>query len=117
MRSPLLFGAALPPPVVRYWKAAPLPGVTHINAKRELAASDSRSMTPALVHSLVFVTLETWTVTSPSPVRVRYTKRNSSAVLQISAPDARTVNEVPLTLFEPAAATAPMSAPVQSGEV
>jgi hypothetical protein len=35
----------------------------------------------------------------------------------MSAPEARTVKAVPFTLFEPAAATAPMSAPVQVGEV
>ena len=54
----------LPPPLTRRrWKATPRSGVTTIIACRELFATLSRIMTPALAHGSVF-----WTETTRATI-------------------------------------------------
>ena len=57
-----------PPVAVRRWKAVPWPSVAIIIACVELALSDSRIMTPALVQAFVFCSLATRAMMSPSPL-------------------------------------------------
>jgi hypothetical protein len=116
--TPVPSGPAPDPATVRCWSAMPFEGVTSMNAKRAFAASVSRSITPALVQALVLVRLATRAVISPSPFRTLCAKKNSSLVPQMSAPDPLTVKApVPPAVREPAAATAPISAPVSVTEV
>ena len=69
----------VPPVAVRRWKASPFAALTNIEACRAFAASDSRIITPALVHASTPWMPSTRAMISPSPVRARYAKRNSSS--------------------------------------
>ena len=58
----------MPPVAERRWNDEPLPAETSMNPCAELAVSESRNITPALAHELVFVTLATCATMEPSPV-------------------------------------------------
>jgi len=64
----LKYPSAAPPVVSRCRYTVPLETDTVIAASRELAASDSRIITPALAHPLVLEMLATRAVIVPSPV-------------------------------------------------
>src|SRR5918911_475882 len=81
----------VPPVDVRRWNTRPFAAETNIDAWRAFAASDSRNMTPAFVHTSTFCTDATRAVMSPSPVMGWYTKLNASAAPQMSAPAPATV--------------------------
>src|SRR5687768_4039498 len=56
-----------PPLLMRYWNDAPLPAPRNIVPWRELAASDSRTIKPTLLHTWALVRFVTRAVIWPSP--------------------------------------------------
>src|SRR5688572_24812308 len=76
---------------VRRWNVTPFPAETRAAALRDPTASDSRIMTPPLDHASVYCTLPTRATMVPSPVSVRCTNMNWSAVPQMSIPPPETV--------------------------
>src|ERR1035437_10134948 len=71
----------------------------------ELAASDSRIITPAFAQVAVFCTFSTLAVIEPLPLRLLYTKRKPSDVYQISEPVDWTTKTPSDWMREPASPT------------
>ena len=95
----------------RRWNAIPrsVRGVARIDTCREPASRLSRTINPALTQRSRFSMLATRTIAAKLPYTGRETKRNSSAVPQMSAPEPSMVHVPAENAVVPAAPTAPMS--------
>ena len=95
----------------RRWNAIPrsVRGVARIDTCRDPASRLSRTINPALTQRSRFSMLATRTTAAKLPYTRLETKRNSSAVPQMSAPDPSMVHVPAENAVVPAAPTAPMS--------